>query len=387
MDDWTVGERIGRWRVVRRLGSGYFATTLQVSDTLGHVPRDIALKLVRTDDLATSARRGATNPGHESRRTELEHLYGLTHSNLVAIRSAPEEVRRNGMTFLAVGLELCDETLGDRIHRTSDRDALLRRVVPDVLSGLEFLHQNGSIHRDLHPGNVMEREEVWKIGDFGRAVTDHGRGLTLEPPRSYDRIYPPEVIAEGHWTTAADVFAVGVLVHRTLTGHDVYRSPPDPTVQIDPKLPPDWRSFVEAATSPMDSRPSAAAMQLRVPVGAPEAGLARRGQGVQVPVSPARRVSAGSLVDGHGEVFALADDGSMWHSWWWDGTGWSAWHQMAGPSLSSIAVGSLGPRHLEVFGVSDSGGVVHRWCWLDDDDRPGPTTPARWSEWNGFESA
>ncbi|GBC00276.1 hypothetical protein RclHR1_00380044 [Rhizophagus clarus] len=79
-----------------------------------------------------------------------------------------------------------------------------------IANGLTQLHSKKLLHRDLHPGNVLIRENQYWLSDFGLSG----------PPSSSDsnNIYgnmpfmAPEVLKEGNYTTASDIYAFGMLM-------------------------------------------------------------------------------------------------------------------------------------------------------------------------------
>ncbi|PKC70480.1 kinase-like protein [Rhizophagus irregularis] len=78
-----------------------------------------------------------------------------------------------------------------------------------IANGLTQLHSKGLLHRDLHPGNVLIRENQYWLSDFG---------LSGPPSSSNNQIYgntpfmAPEVLKEGNYTTASDIYAFGMLM-------------------------------------------------------------------------------------------------------------------------------------------------------------------------------
>ncbi|HQZ33545.1 MAG TPA: protein kinase, partial [Ilumatobacteraceae bacterium] len=301
-----------RWRLIEKLGNGYFGTTFRAEDTEGVIAEPIAMKLI---PLA-----GVRGLHEDSLLKEISQLYALTHANLVAVRAEPRRIEFNGIPHLAIGLELCETTLADELRQSDDRDRLMRVVVADVLQGLMYMHDEmGTVHRDLHAGNILRRGRTWKIGDFGQArfVNDHG--VVPGGPVGAREIVAPEVARGEAASVAVDIYALGVLVHYSLTDRYLVdtRSPKRPSgqgaVQIHDSLPREWRPFVSAATQELANRPTAQAIRSLVP---------RLKSSSETPDDPGRRargerssertisglliaVACSSLVDGHFEVFVL----------------------------------------------------------------------------------
>lgn len=108
----------------------------------------------------------------------------------------------------------------------------------DVVSGLARLHQQGLVHRDVKPGNIIFVNGRAKLADIG-LVSIGGEGRTFVGTEGY---IPPE----GPGTPAADIYALGMVLYEAVTGY----SPDD-----FPKAPAEW--FTEEATA-LDIEPSSA---------------------------------------------------------------------------------------------------------------------------------
>jgi serine/threonine-protein kinase len=151
---------------------------------------------------------------------EFSNLRHLRHPNITYIHQAFEY--RD--TFYII-VERCASDLMPLIRQSSvDGERWLPYIARDVLHGLDFIHRNGYVHKDIHPGNVFishqydpiipSKEPVWsfKIGDFGISLRENdarmGRAMFAEwmaPPESLDSA---EFGAVGRH---ADIYHVGLL--------------------------------------------------------------------------------------------------------------------------------------------------------------------------------
>src|SRR5690606_8582473 len=116
-------------------------------------------------------------------------------------------------------------------HRLGVADRL--RLFRTICQAVHYAHQNLIVHRDLKPSNILVTEDgTVKLLDFGIAKV-------LDPQQSAARIVvtrtelrvmtpeyaSPEQVRGEPVTTAADVYALGVLLYELLTGHRPYRLP------------------------------------------------------------------------------------------------------------------------------------------------------------------
>ncbi|KAI5647769.1 hypothetical protein M9H77_33774 [Catharanthus roseus] len=94
----------------------------------------------------------------------------------------------------------------------------LLKVAIDVSKGMNYLHQNNIIHRDLKAANLlMDENEVVKVADFGVARVKAQTGVMTAETGTY-RWMAPEVIEHKPYDHKADVFSFGIVVWELLTG-------------------------------------------------------------------------------------------------------------------------------------------------------------------------
>ncbi len=151
-------ERIGRFRILDRLGAGGMGVVYSAYDP--ELDRKVALKLLRPD-LAERGSGGTTGTSRLQR--EAQAMARLNHPNVVTVH----EVGRHGEQVF-VAMEFVDgTTLGSWAKDDHDWQDIVR-VYCDAAAGLGAAHEAGIVHRDFKPENVM-------LGDDGRVrVMDFG---------------------------------------------------------------------------------------------------------------------------------------------------------------------------------------------------------------------
>lgn len=186
--------------------------------------RPIALKILSPPPDADDA--GAFE---ERFRLEAETLASLDHGNIVILHDFGET--EDGRFFLA--MEYVDG------RRLSDllRDGPLSvdralGLIMQVCAALRYAHKRGLVHRDLKPSNLLIRvkddgSEQVKVVDFGLVkLTEADQsitraGLILGSPHCM----APEQVKGLDVDHRADIYAIGILIYRCLTGHYPFHGP------------------------------------------------------------------------------------------------------------------------------------------------------------------
>lgn len=218
----AVGDRIGRYELVREIGHGGFGVVFEARDAeLGRAVAFKALKPAR-----------AIAPGQaELLRAEAEAAARLNHPGIVTVHdfgtcaSGP---------FVIMEL-LRGEPLAARLLRGPLRPAEAVRVALEVARALAHAHAAGVLHRDLNPGNVFLGEAgSVKVLDFGLARVLGSGGQRGGAP-SYTA---PEQWRGDAQDARTDLYGLGCLLYRMLAGRPPWEDTAGRLHVLDEAPPP-----------------------------------------------------------------------------------------------------------------------------------------------------
>ncbi|MGH9349790.1 MAG: serine/threonine-protein kinase [Vicinamibacterales bacterium] len=202
-----IGKTIGKYRIVGQLGRGGAGIVYKAVDETLH--RDVAIKTLSPDLANTEVMKRF--------RAEATILAKLNHPQIATIY----ELFRSETDVLMVMELVRGETLDRLLERLGpiapDRAAYL---IDQVLSALEHAHGAGIVHRDIKPANVMVTEMGGvKIMDFGIARVRGAEQMTMDGRLMGTPAYmPPEQVLGQDVDGRADLYSVGVVFYRLLTG-------------------------------------------------------------------------------------------------------------------------------------------------------------------------
>ncbi|MEV4614420.1 serine/threonine-protein kinase [Kitasatospora sp. NPDC049258] len=216
----------GRYRLTDKIGHGGMGQVWAGDDR--RLEREVAVKLLRTDQLAAAEGSGS-GPRDELRRRflrECRTTAALDHPGLVAVFDAGED---QGELYLVMqrvpGLSLAD-LLAEEGPLPVDRAAA---VAAQICGALGAVHAVPVVHRDLKPSNVMVRQDGRVILlDLGIATaldpTATRLTLTGTPIGSPAYMAPEQALAAGA-DPRSDLYALGCLLHEMLCGQTPFPAP------------------------------------------------------------------------------------------------------------------------------------------------------------------
>ncbi len=229
---------IGGYTIVEKLGTGGMGVVYLAERRLPHFIQRVAIKVAR-DPLGS---------GSVRKQFDLERLIlsGLDHPNIARLidgGTSPE-----GTPYFV--MEFVD---GTSLIKYADINAIdvpsRLRLFQEVCAAVAYAHRRAVIHRDLKPGNILvTKEGLIKLLDFGIAKL-----ITAEDARdrTSTKVFTPEFASPeqfqgGRITTASDVYSLGVILYKLLTGVRPYNFEEQ-----------NWQKAVEAVCEVSPTKPSA----------------------------------------------------------------------------------------------------------------------------------
>lgn len=212
--------QIGPYRIEKLLGAGGMGAVYLASRADEQYEKRVAIKVIQSLGGPDLARRF---------RNERQILASLDHPSIARLLDGG--TLDDGRPYLVM-----DYVDGQRIDEYVDarRPSVgeILRLFLKVCSAVQFAHQNLIVHRDLKPGNILVTGsgEPYLL-DFGiaKVLSDEA---DLESTKPFARLLTPsyaspEQLCGGAVTTATDVYSLGVLLYRLLTGASPYAGAPN----------------------------------------------------------------------------------------------------------------------------------------------------------------
>lgn len=253
--------RFGDYELLRQIGRGGMGVVYEARQT--RLNRIVALKMILGGDMAS-----LSSSAVRRFQVEAEAAAKLAHPNIVAIHEFGE---REGLPFFsmqriegtgldremaALALPSIDPTTGKKsIDKTAAGQAQVRiaRLVATLARALHYAHEQGVIHCDVKPGNILiDSHGEPHLTDFGIArLLDQEGQLTKSGVIGSPRYMAPEQASgrRGEVTAATDIYGLGVVLYELLTGQPPFRAvtPTETLRQVmeqEPAVPHDSHPLV-----------------------------------------------------------------------------------------------------------------------------------------------
>ena len=204
-----IGKRVGeRYEILSLIGGGGMSHVYLAHDVI--LGRDVAIKILRYD---------FTNEEELHRRFQREALSAtsLTHPNIVNVYDVGED---RDMHYIVMEY-VKGKTLKQYIQEFSPLSpAKSVQIMKQLTSAIAHAHENGIIHRDIKPQNIlMDDEGNVKVTDFGIATTLNATSYTqTNSVMGTVHYLSPEQARGGIATKKSDIYSLGIVLYELLRG-------------------------------------------------------------------------------------------------------------------------------------------------------------------------
>lgn len=219
-----IGRRIDCYRIKQEIGRGGMGAVYLAERDDGAFEQKVALKIVK---------RGMDTDAILKRFVmERQILADLEHPFIAHLVDGG--VTDENLPFLV--MEYVDGVRIDDFCQTNKLSVDERlELFCKVCEAVEFAHQNGVVHRDVKPSNILVTENgTPKLLDFGIAKLLARAGETATQFQIFTPEYAsPEQLRGDSITTATDIYGLGVLLYEVLTGETPFRPTTDNPREIE----------------------------------------------------------------------------------------------------------------------------------------------------------
>ncbi|XP_065876047.1 serine/threonine/tyrosine-protein kinase HT1-like [Euphorbia lathyris] len=174
--------------------------------------RDVAIKIIsqpeEDEDLASFLENQFTS--------EVALLFRLSHPNIITFVAACKKAP----VFCIITEYMGGGSLRKYLHQQEPHSVpldLVLKLALDIARGMQYLHSQGILHRDLKSENLLLGEDMCvKVADFGISCLESQCGTAKGFTGTY-RWMAPEMIKEKHHTKKVDVYSFGIVLWELLT--------------------------------------------------------------------------------------------------------------------------------------------------------------------------
>jgi serine/threonine protein kinase/dipeptidyl aminopeptidase/acylaminoacyl peptidase len=221
--DLAPGTRLGSYEIKKKLGAGGMGSVYLANDV--ELRRPVALKVLRLEKL------GQDDDARRRLLREAQAASQLNHPDIVTVYQIGSEA---GVDFIAMEY-VTGRSLQAYIPSAGLAVRAALEIAIQVADALAAAHEAGVVHRDLTPGNIMitDRGRA-KVVDFGLAARtaaagDAKEGQTAETQTLTEHklvgtsaYMAPEQILGGKVDGRTDIWALGCVLYRMLTGRNAF---------------------------------------------------------------------------------------------------------------------------------------------------------------------
>ncbi len=207
-----VAQQIGIYKIIKELGFGGMGAVFLAERTDGKFEQEVAIKLLKREFNVEKIRRIF--------RREREILAALTHPNIARLLDAGKT--GDGIPYLV--MEYIEGVPVDKFCLENSLELNERlKIFNKICEAVAFAHRNLIIHRDLKPSNILiTKDGETKLLDFGISKLLDESAETPKNTTLFGAMTPeyasPEQIRGETVSTATDIYSLGVVLYKMLTG-------------------------------------------------------------------------------------------------------------------------------------------------------------------------
>ncbi len=216
-----VGQTLDRYRVLEKIGAGGMGEVYRARDD--RLQRDVALKVLPPGTLNTADLR-------QRFRQEALTLSRLNHPHVAIVHDFDTQ---SGVDYLVMEF-VPGVSLADRLAQGALAEKEIVKLATQVSMALSEAHEQGVVHRDLKPGNIMVtpkgqvkvldfglaklvRPEIEISGESTKEVSEHNVAGGTLPYMS------PEQLSGEPTDTRTDIYSFGAVLYEMMTGQRPFR--------------------------------------------------------------------------------------------------------------------------------------------------------------------
>jgi hypothetical protein len=225
-----AGTEIDSYRIERVLGEGGFGITYLVNDlNLGKLyaikellPDGIAMRRLGDTSYVEAKSQSSEGDFAATRKyfiAEARVLAGMNHPAVVKVQRLMEA---NGTCYMVMDY-IEGDTLGGHLKKQGEKltgPSEFQQIFYPLMEGLDVLHGQGIIHRDIKPGNIMIRPDGSPVLlDFGAATQTQSQTVTITQMLSAGYSPFEQYTSRAKQGPYTDIYALGATMHKAITGN------------------------------------------------------------------------------------------------------------------------------------------------------------------------
>lgn len=229
---------LGHYQLLQQIGSGGMGTVYLAQDT--HLPREVAIKVVRTDTEIYHNSEAAEKMARLFQR-EVQTIARLDHSHILPVFDSGEMNISNARYIYLVMPYRPEGSLVDWLHKRQQSQPLalqeIGTLIQQAAEALQYAHEHGVVHQDVKPSNFLLRTRTPTAGqpetlpelllaDFGVArILTAIASTTTQGIRGTPFYMAPEQW-DGRPVQASDQYALAIMTFQLLTGQFPFQGGP-----------------------------------------------------------------------------------------------------------------------------------------------------------------